>query len=495
MFENLTDKLSDTFRRLSGQATLNEKNVDEAMREIRLALLDADVNFKIVKQYIADVREECLGIEVTPGVNPGEMTKATVHNHLVRLMGEANVPLTLAPEPAGIMMVGLHGSGKTTTTGKLAVHLRQEGKRPLLVAADLQRPAAIDQLETLGRDNNFPVYADREVPDIAALATAARMHAQRHGHDVMIFDTAGRLQVADDLIQELVVAKRMLDPTEVLLVADAALGQEAVAVAESFDQAVGLTGIVLTKLDGDARGGAALSMRATTGKPIKLVGVGEKMNDLQPFHPDRMADRILGMGDVATLVDNIEQQIDEDEARELEEKMLKKSFNFNDFLSQLKHLKRLGGLSSLMGYLPGMNKLPDDMQVDESMLRRVEGVIHSMTEEERRRPELLQNTSRRKRIAAGAGRPLVEVQQLISRFDSMKDMMSEFGKMSQNVDADGNLALPMPGQGLLGGVCCLDGEACLSPGQAEEIDRVIAAYPHLTDDDFVAEHLDEWLSG
>ena len=442
MFDNLTDKLQDTFRDLTGRGSLTEKNVDDAMRQVRLALLDADVNYKIVKKYVADVKAECLGEKVIRGVNPGQMAKKVVHDHLVTLMGEANVPLDLDGAPASIMMVGLHGSGKTTTSGKLAALLKRQGKRPLLVAADLYRPAAIDQLEAIGKDLNVPVYASRDSKNVAEIANAARAHAKDKGFNVLIFDTAGRLQIATDLVQELVTVKRILSPNEILLVADSALGQEAVSVAQHFDEALDITGIVLTKLDGDARGGAALSMRKVTGKPIKLIGIGEKMSDLQPFHPERMADRILGMGDVVSLVENIQEKIDEKEAAKLEEKLRKNKFDYNDFLSQLKTLRRLGGLSSMLDYLPGGKKLLKNVDFDENMVKHIEAIIQSMTAEERERPELLNHTARRQRIARGAGRPLVEVQQLIKRFQAMSGMMSQFGKMAQYMDEDGNINMP-----------------------------------------------------
>ncbi len=441
MFDSLTDRLADTFKRLSGRGALTEKNVDDAMREIRMALLDADVNYKIVKEYIADVREACLGEKVLRGVNPGQMTKKVVHDHLVELMGEANAPLELNAFPATIMMVGLHGSGKTTTSAKLALHLKKQGKRPLLVAADLHRPAAIDQLEVLAKEIDVPIFMNRTTQNIAEVANEARAHARHNGNDTMIFDTAGRHQIAADLVQELVMAQRVLNPDEILLVADAALGQEAVSVATHFDEALGLTGIVLTKLDGDARGGAALSMRKTTGKPIKLIGVGERLEDLQPFHPDRMADRILGMGDVVSLVEDIQDKIDEDEAKRLEQKMLKNKFDFDDFLSQLRQLKRLGGLSQLLDYLPGGKNLLKGADFDESTLKHVEAVIQSMTKYERAHPEVMNALSRRQRVANGAGRPLVEVQQLMKRFDMMRGMMSQFGRMSKSIDEDGNIRL------------------------------------------------------
>ncbi|MCJ8328702.1 MAG: signal recognition particle protein [Lentisphaeria bacterium] len=442
MFENLTDKLDLTFRNLTGKGTLSEANIDDAMREIRMALLDADVNFKIVKDYISEVKAECLGERVLKGINPGQMTKSVVHKHLVSLMGEANVPLEFKEFPASIMMVGLHGAGKTTTSAKLALHIKKTlNKKPLLVAADLMRPAAIDQLEALGKQIDIEVFAMREGANPVVLANEARAYARHNGFDVLIFDTAGRLQIADDLVQELVSVKQILNPSEILLVADSALGQEAVSVADHFNQALDITGIVLTKLDGDARGGAALSMRKVTGKPIKFIGIGEKMEELQNFHPDRMADRILGMGDVATLVDNIQGQIDEDEAKKLEEKMLKNKFDFNDFLSQIKQVRKLGGLNSIMSYLPGGKKMMGGADVDEDQLKYVEAVVLSMTTEEREQPQLMRSNARRQRVAKGAGRPLLEVQQLIKRFNDMKGIMSQMGKMAQHMDEDGNISI------------------------------------------------------
>ena len=443
MFENLSDKLQDAFRNLAGKGKLSEKNIEDVMRQIRLALLDADVNYKVVKEYIAEVREECLGEKVLKGVNPGQMATKVVHDHLTELMGAANVPLELPEEGlAVLMLVGLHGSGKTTTSAKLALHLKQQGKNPLLVAGDLRRPAAIDQLEVLGRQIAVPVFADRSGGNSAEVANAARAHARHEGFDTMIFDTAGRHQLAEDLVQELVLAKRILNPSEILLVADAALGQEAVAVATGFDEALGLSGIILTKLDGDARGGAALSMRRVTGKPVKFVGVGEKLEDLQAFHPDRMADRILGMGDVVSLVENIQGKIDEDEAKKLEQKMLKSKFDFSDFQAQLRQLRRLGGMQSLLSYLPGGASLLQKFDLDEGVLKHVEAVIQSMTPYERQHPVLLNNFSRRQRIARGAGRPLIEVQQLLKRFETMRGMLSQYGKMAKKMGGIGVPALP-----------------------------------------------------
>ncbi|RMD73638.1 MAG: signal recognition particle protein, partial [Lentisphaerae bacterium] len=320
MFESLSDRLNETFRNLTGRGALSERNIEEAMNEIRIALLEADVNYQVVKDFIAEVREECLGEKVLRGINPGQMTIKIVYDHMVKLMGEAAAPLQLTPTPAFIMMVGLHGSGKTTTSAKLALHLKQnEKKKVMLVAADLMRPAAIDQLETLANQVGVEFYADRNARSPIQVAMNVNEIARSEKFDVVIFDTAGRLQIDESLVRELVDVRNVIQPNEILLVADAALGQEAVSVATHFNDALDISGIVLTKLDGDARGGAALSMRKVTGKPIKLVGVGEKMEDLQMFHPDRMADRILGMGDVVSLVESIQQKVDEDEAAELGE--------------------------------------------------------------------------------------------------------------------------------------------------------------------------------
>ncbi len=430
MFENLTDKLQDTFRDLTGRGSLTEKNIRDAMREVRLALLDADVNFQIVKEFVNDVTEQCLGERVMKSVKPGQQAIKIVSDQLEALMGDACVPLELSSSPATIVMVGLHGSGKTTTTAKLATHLMKQGRRPLLAAADVYRPAAIDQLQTLGESLDVPVYVDRETTDISAIAAAAVQRARQERRDVVIIDTAGRLQVDDDLVAELIGLKNAVDPDEILLVADAALGQEAVSVAKHFNDAMDLTGIILTKLDGDARGGAALSMRRITNKPIKFIGVGEKIEDLEPFHPDRMASRILGMGDVVSLVEKAAETISLEDAKRLEQKMLKNKYDFDDFLNQLDQLKKLGGMSFVLDMIPGGKKLKEGADLDESMLRHTEAILSSMTPYERQHPEVLGMVSRRQRIANGSGRKLVEVQQLIKRFESMRGMIGNFRKMS-----------------------------------------------------------------
>jgi signal recognition particle subunit SRP54 len=429
VFDNLSDKLQDTFRDLTGRGTLNEKNIKDAMRDIRLALLDADVNYATVKSFIADVEQECLGEKVLRSVSPGQQAVKVVSDKLTELMGESNAPLNLEGFPATIMIVGLHGGGKTTTSAKLAAHLKKQGRHVLLVAADVYRPAAIDQLEFLGQQIGVPVYSDRLATDIAQIAEAGRQKARHDGCNTMIIDTAGRLQIDHDLVQELVQVRDKVEPNEILLVGDAALGQEAVSVAKHFDDALGVSGMVLTKLDGDARGGAALSMRQQTGKPIKFIGVGEKIEDLEPFYPDRMASRILGMGDVVSLVEKAEEAISVEEAKQLEEKMLKNRFDFNDFRSSLDQLRKLGGLGSLMNMLPGGRKMLGGMQLDESMFIPVESMISSMTPEERAEPDLLKkDESRRQRIARGSGRDVGEVDGLLQRFGSMKDMMSGYGR-------------------------------------------------------------------
>jgi len=434
MFEQISDRLQSTFKSLTGKGVLNEKNIDDAMRDVRRALLEADVNYDVVKNFIAEVRKACLGEDVLKSVEPGQQAVKVVHDHLVSLLGESNVPLTLSEKPSIIMMVGLHGSGKTTTAAKLARHLREnENKQVMLAACDLHRPAAIDQLESLGEELNIPVYSDREHKDVSKLGVDAKRAAVKQGADVLILDTAGRHQIDTELVEQLKTMRNKVQPQEVLLVADAALGQQAVSVAEHFDEALGVSGIVLTKMDGDARGGAALSMRRVTGEPIKFMGVGEKVSDLEPFYPDRLASRILGMGDVVSLVEKASEHIEEEEAEELEEKMRKQQFDFNDFLKQLKRMQKMGGIMSMMELLPGMGGLKDNIDVDENQFNRIEGVICSMTPAEREDPKLL-SASRRKRIASGSGVPVKEVNDLTNRFNSMRKMMGKMGGMENMED-------------------------------------------------------------
>jgi signal recognition particle subunit SRP54 len=451
MFDSLSEKLQAVFKNLRGYGKLTEKNVADALREVRLALLEADVNYKVAKDFIEKTKARALGQEVLNSVTPGQQIIKIVHDELVALMGGTTATGTVALPAAGgalgqralptaagnWMMVGLHGCGKTTTCGKLAKLLAKQGRKPLLVACDVYRPAAIDQLETLGQQVQIPVFALRGETDVVKIAKQATAFAQSQGRDVVIFDTAGRLHIDEGLVQELVRMKEVVTPQEILLVADAATGQEAVNIAEHFDKALSVTGIVLTKLDGDARGGAALSMRAVTGKPIKFAGVGEKLDDLEPFYAERMAGRILGMGDVVSLVEKAQETFDAEKAEEMQAKIADQSLNLEDFLSQLQQLKKLGPLENLLGMLPGMSKMPD-LSVGESQIKRLEAIIQSMTPTERRRPEIL-NAGRRTRIARGSGTSVAEINDLLKQFNAMKKMMKEMGKMQKAMGRKGML--------------------------------------------------------
>lgn len=439
MFDSLSDKLQGIFKNLRGFGKLTEKNVADAVREVRLALLEADVNYKVVKDFIERTKQRALGQEVLTSITPGQQIIKIVHDELVALMGgsEESASGGRALPQGNWMMVGLHGCGKTTTCGKLAKLLAKQGRKPLLVACDVHRPAAIDQLETLGKQVGIPVFSLRGETDVVKIAKQATAFAQSQSRDVLIFDTAGRLHIDEELVQELVRMREALVPQEILLVADAATGQEAVNIVEHFDRALNITGIVLTKLDGDARGGAALSMRAVTGKPIRFAGVGEKLDDLEAFHAERMAGRILGMGDVVSLVEKAQDAFDARKAEELQEKIADQSLNLEDFLSQLQQLKKLGPLENLLGMLPGMSKMPD-LSGGESQLKRVEAVIQSMTPTERRRPEIL-NAGRRTRIATGSGTSVAEVNDVLKQFNAMKKMMQEMGKMQKAMTRKGAL--------------------------------------------------------
>ncbi|MFA6929369.1 MAG: signal recognition particle protein [Lentisphaeria bacterium] len=442
MFENLTGKFQDAFRKLTGKGQLSESNMSEALADIRTALLEADVNYHIVSNFMTEVKTACQGQDVLKSVSPGQQTIKIVNDKLIELMGTSTAELSLTGRPTIIMLCGLHGSGKTTTCAKLALFLQKKHKkRVLLAACDVYRPAAIDQLEVLGQELSLPVFSDRQCQDVGLLAQHALEEAKRQGRDVLILDTAGRLQIDQTLVQELVDLKKRLHPQEILLIADSALGQEAVSVAEHFDKALDLTGIILTKLDGDARGGAALSMRQTTGKPIKFVTVGERPVDLEAFHPDRMASRILGMGDVVSLVEKAAEQFKEEEAAALEEKIRKSTFGFDDFLDQLNKIRRMGGIMSLLKFLPGMNQIPAEA-LDEKNLKRTEGMIHSMTLAERRVPEVI-NASRKQRIARGSGISLNELNQTMKQFMSMRTLMSQM--------ANGKVNPAMLGQMMGGG--------------------------------------------
>jgi signal recognition particle subunit SRP54 len=431
MFETLTGKFQDAFRKLTRRGQLTESNMSEALADIRTALLEADVNYKIVGKFMDDVRAACVGQEVLKSVTPGQQTIKIVNDKLVELMGTSTAELDLSGYPTIIMLCGLHGSGKTTTCAKLALFLQKKHKkRVMLAACDVYRPAAIDQLEVLGQELSMPVFSDRQCQDVALVAQRAFEAAKQQGRDVLILDTAGRLQIDQALVQELVDLKERMHPQEILLVADSALGQEAVSVAEHFDKALDITGIVLTKLDGDARGGAALSMRQATGKPIKFVTIGERPIDLETFHPDRMASRILGMGDVVTLVEKAAEQFKEEEAAALEEKIRKSTFSFDDFLDQLNKLRRMGGIMSLLKFIPGMNQIPQEA-LDEKALKRTEGMIHSMTLAERRVPEIL-DVSRKQRIAKGSGITLNEVNQIVKQFMQMRTLMAQMANGKLN---------------------------------------------------------------
>ena len=420
MFESLTEKLGSALRNLRGVGKLTEENMADALKEVRTALLAADVHFKVARDFVERVQVACVGQEVLKSVTPGQQVVKIINDELVRLLGEGQTGLSPA-RPLKILMVGLHGSGKTTSTAKLGKLLKKRGYKPFVVACDIYRPAAIDQLEILAKQEELGFYADRHSQDVTAIGAAALGAADAAGIDCMIFDTAGRLQIDADLIEEVKKLRARIQPDEVLLVADGALGQEAVNVAKAFHDALQLTGLILTKLDGDARGGAALSIKSITGVPIKFVGTGEKTGDFDTFYPDRLASRILGMGDVVSLVERAQENIDQKEAERMAEKMRKADFNLEDFLAQMQQIKKMGSMQSIVGMMPGMSgvQLPED---SEKQMARTEAIIYSMTLKERRKPDLL-NGSRRQRIANGAGVKIVEVNQLLKQFQQMQKMM------------------------------------------------------------------------
>ncbi len=451
MFSQLSDGLENVFKKLRGQGKISEKNISDALREVRMALLEADVDFGVAKDFIARVKEEALGEKVLKSVTPGQQIVKVFQDALVDLLGGDASPLDLNP-PARIVMCGLNGAGKTTTSGKLALRLKKDGRKPLLVACDLYRPAAVEQLATLADEIGVPVYRpDPGEKNVVKVAKRALAWAEAQGGNVVIFDTAGRQEIDAALIKELQKLCDYLKPKETLLVADAATGQQAVSVAEHFHQAVGVTGIVLTKLDGDARGGAALSMRSVTGRPIKFVGEGEKLADLNEFVPSRMAERILGMGDVVGLVEKAAEAIDEDEAMKMARRMEKATFDFNDFLAQMKMMQKLtggGGMGGLMKLLPGAGKMKEALNsVDDRQLKRTEAIVLSMTPDERRRPEIL-NGKRRLRIAKGSGNSIVEVNRFIKGFGQMRKMMKSKGKMKKMMAQFGGME-GLPGGGKL----------------------------------------------
>jgi signal recognition particle subunit SRP54 len=428
VFESLTEKLNRTFKNLRGQGRLSEANIADALKEVRLALLEADVNFKVVKQFIEDIRGRAVGQDVMDSLTPGQQVIKIVHEELVRLMGETRNALNLTGRtPFSLMLVGLQGSGKTTTAGKLALHLRRHGRNPFLVPADVYRPAAIEQLKKLGSQLGVPVYPSETGMKPEAICVDALTRASGVGADILILDTAGRLHIDESLMAELVRIKTAVLPTEILLVADAMTGQDAVNVAREFNRLLEVSGVILTKMEGDARGGAALSLRAVTGKPIKFIGMGEKLDALEPFHPDRMASRILGMGDVMSLIEKAQAEFDDKEALKLEKKLKTREFDLEDFRGQLMQVKKLGSLDQILGMLPGLGQLKKlkGMKPDEGELVRIEAIINSMTREERRNHKVI-NGSRRKRIARGSGTSIQDVNRLLKNFVQTKKMMENF---------------------------------------------------------------------
>ncbi len=434
MFESLSDRLSSTFKSISGRAQLTETNIQEAMREVRLALLEADVNFKVVKEFTETVKEKALGVQVIKGVNPSQQLIKVVHDELVSLLGGDQSSLELTKKPTIMLMVGLQGSGKTTSSAKIANLLRKQKKQPYLVPCDVYRPAAIDQLKALSQQLNIPCYQSTSDMNPVDIAKNALLEAEKEGYDLIILDTAGRLHIDETLMGELSAIKEAVSPQEILFVADAMTGQDAVTVATSFNEQLGITGVVLTKMDGDARGGAALSIRSVTGAPVKLVGMGEKLSEIEFFHPDRIAGRILGMGDVLTLLEKAQTTIDEKEAEALAKKFQKASFDFEDFKVQMKRMKSLGSLESILKMIPGLGGMASKLSElgnPEKELSRTEAIINSMTIKERRNPELI-NPSRKERIAKGSGTSVAQVNQLMQQFDQMRKMMQSMmggGKM------------------------------------------------------------------
>ena len=428
-FESLSDKLQNTFKKLRGKGVLTEADINDAMREVKLALLEADVNFKVVKEFVSAVKEKAMGQDVLASLTPGQQVIKIVNDELVEMMGGTNSKLTYAPSGfTTLLMVGLQGTGKTTTCGKLANYLKKNGKKPMLCACDIYRPAAIDQLEVVGKAVDTPVFTMRESREPEKIALAAIKEAERKGCNVLIVDTAGRLQIDEELMEELVRLKGAIKPHEILLVVDALTGQDAVNAAEGFNDRLGIDGIIMTKMDGDSRGGAALSAKKVTGRPVKFVGTGEKFDALEPFHPERMASRILGMGDMLTLIEKAQEDYDEQKAQELEKRLRKNQFTLEDFLEQMGQIRKMGGIGKLLGMMPGMNsRAMQNVNVEQSErdFVQMEAIIQSMTREERENPSIL-NASRRKRIAAGSGQPVSKINQLVKRYDETRKMMKSF---------------------------------------------------------------------
>lgn len=449
IFENLADKLQSAFKNITGRGKLTEKDIQAAMREVKLALLEADVNFKIVKDFIQRVSERAQGAEVMESLSPGQMVIKIVNEELTELMGKTHEKIKISSKPPTVvMMVGLQGSGKTTTSGKLAAVLRKQGKRPLLVACDIYRPAAIKQLQVVGDQLSIPVFSMGETNPVE-IAKAAIAHANKFFNDLVIIDTAGRLHIDEELMAELQQIKSAVNPSEILLVVDAMTGQDAVNVAQSFNEQLDIDGVILTKMDGDARGGAALSVRAVTGKPIKFVGMGEKLSELEEFHPERMASRILGMGDILSLIEKAQENLDEEKMKKMEKKFRKAEFDLEDFLDQLQQMKKMGSMRDILGMLPGVNtKMLDEVKFDEREFVRMEAIVQSMTLKERRNPDIL-NASRRKRIAAGSGTQVQDINRLIKQFEQSKQMMKQMSGMQKGMGKLGGLG-KMGGFGKMG---------------------------------------------
>lgn len=443
IFEGLSDKLQGALGKLKSKGKLTEKDVKDAMREVKLALLEADVNFKVVKDFIKKVQERCVGQEVMESLTPAQHVIKIVNEELTALMGDVASKVMISPKPPTvIMMVGLQGAGKTTTSGKLGSYFKKQGKRPLLVACDVYRPAAIKQLQVVGEKLDIPVFnmGDKESP--VNIAKAGLSHALKYNNDLVIIDTAGRLHIDETLMDELKSIKSEVKPHEILLVVDSMTGQDAVNVAESFNGALGVDGVILTKLDGDTRGGAALSIRAVTQKPIKFIGMGEKLDDLEPFHPDRMASRILGMGDILSLIEKAQENMDLDKARELEQKIKKQDLDFEDFLQQMEQIQNMGPLDKILGMMPGMGNIKDqlgDVDLNGKEMKRTKAIVQSMTVEERRNPSIL-NASRKKRIARGSGCSVQDVNRLIKQFNEMKKMMKMFTGSQKSMKKRGGFA-------------------------------------------------------
>ncbi|MFX0559695.1 signal recognition particle protein [Tepidibacillus infernus] len=432
-FEGLAGRLQETFNKLRGKGKVSEEDVNQMMREVRLALLEADVNFKVVKDFVSRVKERAIGQEVLKSLTPGQQVIKVVNEELTQLMGGTQSKLNMSPKPPTIiMMVGLQGAGKTTHTGKLAKYLQKQNKQPLLVAADIYRPAAIKQLQVLGEQLKIPVFSIGNEVSPVEIAKKGIEYAKAENRDVVIIDTAGRLHIDETLMNELLQIRDEVKPHEILLVVDAMTGQDAVNVANSFHETLSLTGVILTKLDGDTRGGAAISVKAVTGCPIKFVGMGEKLDQIEPFYPDRMASRILGMGDVLTLIEKAQATVDSQKAKDLEKKIRSAEFSFEDFLDQLEQVKKMGPLDEILGMIPGLNKAKGlkDLKVDDKQLAHVEAIIMSMTKEEKQHPEIL-NASRRRRIANGSGTSIQDVNRLLKQFEDMKKMMKQFSNMAK----------------------------------------------------------------